>query len=167
MIKSIILSILLFCPAVFADSVELIFGGLTYHTFIDPSVSNQFSNRLSKDGALIYNQLYGFGYTTNDEYFYKSYKVFYGHNSINEPMGGGLYSFGLNLDEFQLGLGFGGYFQDGSKFKQIDVELGDFMPLVGIEGSFKIMLSDTYFLKLNSFFGGIIFNETLSLGSEF
>lgn len=167
--KTTIFLILLFSQSLFANSIELITGGLTYHVNSDPEVSERFSNKLTSDGSLIYNQLYGFRYTKNDEILYDSYTFFMGHNSINEQMGGFVYSFGIEIDSITLGFAAGGYYQDSSKFteKGIGLLVGDFMPVFGVELNKKFMINKTDYLKLNSFFSPVIVTETFSVGEEF
>lgn len=170
MFKSIAFLVLLLPVVLKADSFELMAGSLTYHTLVDHSVTDYFPHKISNDGNLIYNQLYGIGYINNQDLVYQSFRVFAGNNSIEEPMVGGAYSFGFSLKNWDNGLVIGGYFQDGASFsKKINYlwALSDFIPLVGFEFNYKIMLSDKIFIKINNYLSPIITNHSLSIGQNF
>jgi hypothetical protein len=147
-----------------ADSVELITGGITYHLLSDPSVTSQFSNKLNSDGSLIANALYGVKYTSYNEIIYSSYTLFGGANSIGAPMGGAIYSYGVELDRLDVGFVGGGYFQDSSLFLARGIETTNFMPLLGVEVNYKIPLSEKTFIKINNLISVLVYNLSCSIG---
>lgn len=168
--SSLFILILLFSQILNAKSIEMISGGLTYHTFIPDNIAENFTHKWSADGKLIYNQLYGFGYIDNSDIFFSSHKFFIGQNSIGEAMGGYLYSFGGHVDGYDLGLGTGGYYQNNELFKDkgIDmVTIAGFIPLLGIELNKKFMINNTKYLKINTFTTIFLINASLSLGENF
>lgn len=168
--KSIVFLILFISSISYAKSAEVIVGGLTYHTLITDRTAKEFTHKLSADGRFIYNQMYGFGYINNTDLFYESYKFFVGQNSIGEGMGGYLYSFGGHFDSWDIGFGFGAYYQNNNQFrdKGIDViTIGGFIPLMGLEFNKKMMLNKTKYIKVNNFFTLLMTNTTLSIGEDF
>ena len=167
--KSIIFIILLICPAVFADNTELIVGGLTYHMFLDPDITENFSNKVGFQGALIANPIVGLGYTYVDEEtkLYDSYRGFIGQNSIGQPMIGGMYFYGKQLKGIDLGMGIGAYIQDDSQFKKRGIDVGsNIIPIYGFEINPKIMLDNKKFIKFNNLISPLLIISTLSFGEE-
>lgn len=169
--KYIFVALLIFSIKSEARSIEFIAGGLTYHTVVNTLVTNNFSNRLTSDGKLIYNQLYGFGYTIHNGLEYDSYKFFVGHNSINENIGGASYSFGFTYKNLDSGFLIGMYRQDSDMFSKNNINYlwmsTDYIPLVGFEFNYKIMLTNTKFIKINNYLSPVITNHTLSIGEDF
>jgi len=166
----LILLISLFSSIGLANSIEFITGGLTYHVFGDRTLTNSFPNRLTNDGKLIYNQLYGINYINTDGFYYNSYKFFLGRNSIGEPMGGIAFAEGFTIGNLDTGLLMGVYKQDGDMFYKKTGGIWtsiDYMPLAGLEFNYKIMLTKTKFIKINNYLSPIITNHTISIGENF
>ena len=164
-----IIFILLLSTYSWANSIEFLTGGITYHLFNDPSVSQNYVTKLSGDGALIYNPLYGIRYTVDDKMFYNSYSFFGGENSIGQNMGGGLYSFGVLDSNVQLGFALGAYLQNGELFnQQVDTFTnGNIIPLYGFEFNYKVDLGNKCFIKLNNLLTPLLYNATIGIGQEF
>lgn len=162
--------VLLLSSTSYGDSIEFITGGLTYHPMMITAVSKNFVGKLTSDGKLIYNQLYGVGYTKYHDFTYNSYKFFTGHNSIGENIGGVSYSLGFTDRRLDIGLMVGIYRQDGELFNRKVSYLwmdGNYVPLVGFEFNYKVMLTDTKFIKLNNYLSPVITNHTVSIGENF
>ena len=165
--KYLLLSLFFLSSIAMGDSLEVLTGGITYHLFMNPEISAQFSNKLNGDGSLIFNQLYGLKYTKQDDIFYSSYSLFGGNNSIAEPMGGALYSFGIEVDHIDLGIAAGGYLQDASLFQQRGIDTTSFMPILGFECNYKIDVGRKYFVKINNLLSVLMYNLSASIGKDF
>lgn len=167
--KSIFFIILLISPAIFADSKEFIIGGLTYHMFLEPDVTEKFTNKVGFSGALIANPMLGLGYTYVDDStkLYDSYRGFIGENSIGQPLIGGMYFYGKELKGIDLGMGIGAYIEDDSKFKQRGIETGsNIIPIYGFEINPKIILNNKKFIKFNNLISPLLIISTISFGEE-
>lgn len=171
--KIILLSLLLssICFADDSASIETIGGGLTYH-LIGTGAEQNYSHKLSPDGRLISNFVFGVGVITENDIMYDSFKLFEGYNSVNQPMYGADYSAGFKLNCWYLGLVGGGYLQNDRTMRKAGVspfhliEIGDMgvMPIVGIEANYKISLSDSTYIKINNLVTPLLTNTSLSLG---
>lgn len=165
--------LLLICSAAYADEshLELVGGSITYHLSTNPdSIHN--AHKISSDGALIANPLIGLRYVHEDLFLYYSVTVFGGENSPGYPMYGAMGSIGITLSNIYLGGIAGGYLQNTAQFlqsHQIPFKLftignSDFVPLLGVELSYRFDLSDNVYLKLNNIFTPVLFNSTFSIG---
>lgn len=168
--KASIFLILLVSSICSAKSAELIVGGLTYHTFVADKPASHFTHKLSADGKFIYNHMYGFGYIDSTDIFYSSHKFFIGQNSIGEPMGGYLYSFGGHFDSWDVGFGFGGYYQNNNRFKDKGIyvaNIAGIVPLLGLEFNKKMMIDRTKYVKVDTFFTLLTITSCLAIGEDF
>lgn len=151
--------------------LELVTGSYTYHYIGDKSAARHYDNKASNDGNLIANPLLGLKLTDTYEDEYTSATIFGGENSLGNPMGGLLFSVGNVINtNFRIGLAFGGYFQDQDEFDKLQItnpaNIGDFMPVAGMEANFRINFND-WFIGQNNIISIGIINHTLSIGTDF
>lgn len=150
-----------------ADSIETVFGGLTYHLQNTDGVDSLLSNKISNDGRLIYTGLLGIGLSSNNW----NARIFVGENSIAEPIFGSTLSYTWKFGPFGLGPAIGFYQQDDSKFlakgiSPFSVGFG-IVPIVGAEFSAKLLTFDNNkFIKSNTLITPVIINQTISIGLE-
>lgn len=150
-----------------AASVEMTFGGLTYHTIIFDDVSQSFNNKISSDGRLIYTGLLGVG-LVND---HLTARVFIGQNSIGDEMFGSTLAYSWDLSRrIRLGPVLGFYQQDDMKYilkgiKPFSLGFG-IVPIVGAELNIRVYQFENNYISLNTVITPVIINETISLGIE-
>ncbi len=156
------------------SSIELIGGGLTYHVF-DAGGGNYYSYKVSSDGRLISNPVFGIGYTMVDaELSYTSIRIFRGMNSVAQPINGGILALGHASRHIEFGLVAGGYVQNNNDFAGTGVvpySVGQgsnaFVPIIGVELNWKIIFSETIFIRFINVITPILTNHTASLGFDF
>lgn len=156
------------------SSFEAIGGSITYHV-IDNTGSSQYQNKLSSDGRLIFNDLLGIRYISQDSYTYWSTSAFTGSNSIDSYITGAILSYGLTNRNLYIGTVLGGYVQDDDAFRNHGIdpyrmtEFGNtgLVPIIGIEINYKIDFTSKYYLKINNILSPVILNTSLSLGRTF
>lgn len=171
--KHLVLLLLLFPAISNAYSLEVMGGGLTYH-LIDNDTSYLYSNKLTNDGRLIYNSVYGVGALYENEISYQSLSYFGGNNSVALPISGLLYKTGLKISNWYCGLAMGMYIQDDDKYRESGVdpfrmtEIGStgLIPIVGISLDYKINITNKVYMKLNNLITPILTNNTLSAGMD-
>lgn len=163
-ISEVLLSLL--SLQVHADSTELIFGSLSYH-IINTGAKKYYKYKTSLTPNLITNPLIGIRF--NDKI---SQTIFYGKNSIAEPMCGYLAFFGHGKS-IRQGIVAGFYYQNTKKFRDHHIIMfkefkdSNIIPLVGYEFDFKFKLGKNYYLSENNVLTPIITNHTLSIGMNF
>ncbi len=156
-------------------SFELIGGGLTYH-FVDYGSAKNFSHKISPEGKLIGNLVYGFGITIygskNKNYY--ALRGFQGENSIAKPINGAIATFGTHSRNVEFGVVWGAYVQNEYDFRGTGVvpySVGQgsnsIVPIIGVELNFKIFLKGALFTKFINVVTPIITNHSLSLGLDF
>ena len=156
-----------------ADSMEIIGGSLTYH-IIGDNFEN-FSNKLSSNGRLIDNPLYGIQYTIENGAYYESLALFSGDNSVGTQILGVKAAKGIKIGNIYFGLAFGAYEQDNTEFSNrgiVPFQVGKIgttgiVPIFGGEVNYKIELGKDIFVKINNVISPILINTTLSLGMSF
>lgn len=157
--------------------VEGVYSLYTYHFTNPDNVGDKFENKVSKDGRLINNNLYGLVIRdTVDNEAYSSHYFFGGVDSVGSPIYGYLRSMGFILPTYTyLGFAFGGYWMENKTWekKQIDHTNGikisktnSIVPVVGIEISQKIPLGGGLFLKINNLISPVLSNHSVGLGME-
>lgn len=159
----------------FANTFEVIGGGLTYHITADNSVSKQFSNQISTDGKLIDNPIVGISYTDENKDEFMSYILFTGQNSFNEGMTGILFENGYVYNRWQYGIGAGVYAEnsiDWNEYHAIPFYLckignAGIVPVFGGVLNYKIPLNKTTYFKINNIISPILTNSSLSFGWNF
>lgn len=152
-------------------SIELVGGGLTYHV-IDNGASANFSNKISKDGRLIYTPSVGLKVLNlPGDYTYKSATVFRGLNSVGSPITGGMLGTGLAFGPASLGIVLGGYVQNNEDFRAKGIEpysvcgnTNAFVPIAGAEFNLRVPVGENVYVGLNNLLTPIITNHSLSLG---
>ena len=158
-------------------SVELFTGALTFH-FIDQGSSQMFRNKISKEGRLIYNPMFGIRYLTEDPETYFAAAAFAGNNSVGLPMAGTLFSMGIKdtSDHYFLGLSGGLYVQDNNKFREhqaIPFKIYEtkggvgFVPIVGLEMGVKVGLWGKTYFKFYNLLTPVVNSSFLLLGYSF
>lgn len=176
MIKLLLL--LLLAGPVFAKTEKEIGGGsLSYHILGDAESFSQLENKVSSDGRLISNAMLTFKVTEVENGYYSSKALFAGQNSVASAMGGFLASEGAYLNKnVQLGLVYGAYAQDNTRFLKRDIvnpfsinSTGkiSIVPVFGMEVNFKTQLTKKHFMKLNNVITPTVTNPTVSFGVEF
>ena len=166
-----LLSLLFLLPT---NSWELVGGSLTYH-IIDGGAAQAFSNKLSPDGRLINNPIYGIQYVTESDSLYETIGIFSGDDSVGDPILGMKYSTGYKYNHWYLGLVLGAYEQSTMGFTNRGIQpfefaqIGDvgIVPLIGGEVNYRVNLSQSMYVKLNNLISPIITNTTISLGYSF
>ena len=166
---------LLCCQAYADESIELLGGSITWHTPLNGSNDGANTNKLSKDGSLIDNPLFGVRLTDTKGIAYDSVAVFGGENSIGKQMGGAMYSTGYVVNKWDVGLVVGAYLQNTNDFYNSGLQPfrvgtegpNDICPIIGAEFNYKIDLSDNMYLKINNVITPVITNNSLSLGYTF
>lgn len=162
-----ILLTLLFQQMAKADSIETVFGGLTYHLMNPDGVADGYANKISSDGTLIYTGLIGIGLSKNNW----NARIFIGQNSIGDQIFGSMVSYTWKYKILELGPVVGFYQQDDSKFlakgiMPFSIGFG-IVPIVGGELSAKILtFDDDKYIKLTTIITPVIINQTISLGME-
>jgi hypothetical protein len=154
--------------------VEVIGGSLTYH-LLDLGTSDYYSNKLTKNGRLLNNPMFGLAYTEHASVFFVTQTVFGGSNSVGKQMAGFLYTEGIEISGLQVGITYGGYEQESkyydnlglNSFRVVNISGIDLVPVLGLQVNYKIKLSDDYYLKLNNLIDPVLFNTTLSFGRSF
>lgn len=174
--KKFLLSLLFLLPltAQASDkSLELVLGGVTFHVMGDDDVSSLYSNKLSNNGRLIATPTLGVRYTRSPDVTYESAAIFIGTNSVGERIYGATASYGLKLENLELGLIGGGYIQNNNDFYAkgiIPYSLTDgtnaLVPIFGIELNYRIRLGESTFLGINNILSPVITNHNLSLGFD-
>jgi hypothetical protein len=155
------------------DSVEIIGGSLTYHLLGNDFDSN--SNKVSNDGRLIANPLFGLQYTTENNAYYESMALFSGDNSVGTQILGVKAAKGIKIGNLYLGLALGAYEQDDTEFNNrgiIPFEIGrlgttGIVPVFGAEVNYKIVSYKDVFVKINNIISPVLTNTTLSVGVSF
>ena len=151
-------------------SYEVTGGGLIYHPTVDSEAAKLFPDTLSSDGRLMYRSLLGVGGHAYYENRYESLHVFFGKNSINEPMAGGLYGNGWHWRNLNAGFICGAYMQDDDNFKRYGLHPfsvgAGIVPVVGLEVSPRVRIGEDLWLKLNNILTPVITSHSLSLEWE-
>lgn len=158
----------------YANSIELLYGSYTYHLIVTGGVERHFVNKVSNDGKLINNALYGIRFNERFDNSYRVYTLFHGENTIGEPMRGFSYSSLKMLKYVDLGFIIGAYMQDNDKYVQKGIDNfrltngpNGLVPIIGLEVNMPVMLSRTIYLKLNNIITPILTNHSLSFGKTF
>jgi len=159
------------------DTIE-IFGGpsLTFHV-IDPNivVDSNFSNKVSSDGRLIANPLFGITYGHNDGRLFSSITGFLGEDSLGDLMEGAIYERGYQFKWLQLGLAGGGYIQNDvpyhndniAPFRLLEVDGLGLVPVVGAAVNLHFHINDRTYVFVNNVLTPVITNTTVGLGFSF
>lgn len=143
-----IASIWILFSSSFASDFEIDYSLLTYHypNMTPLEASERFENKVSKNGLLIANPVYGVRTTNTEDDFYTSYKLFAGQDSIGDQIYGFGYSFGLSQKGYNIGMVLGSYTHDRDEWEQRGLvnrttiptsSKYDLIPIVGIEANFK------------------------------
>ncbi len=154
-------------------SFELIGGGLTYHMAGD--ASPYYTDKVSSDGRLIDNFIYGAGVNYIDSTgLYISIRYFKGNNSVHLPINGGTFSAGAAYKYLDVGWIIGGYVQNEYDFIATGIipfslnhGSNSVVPIIGVEISPKLPLGNSFYLKLNNILTPLLTNHTISLGLNF
>jgi hypothetical protein len=155
-------------------SVEAVGGALTYH-LIDDGASQLYVQKITRDGRLIFNPIYGANFIFESKESFFSIGGFAGQNSVGLPIQGGLISNGVKVANGHLYLGWavGGYVQNDLAFRAKGVipfklfefsHYRDFVPLIGIEIDLKFMLTNHFYFKIYELLTPILNVNTLALG---
>lgn len=154
--------------------LEITGGSFTYH-LINPGDATLFSNKVSKDGKLIANPILGLQIITETGTEYTSMGGFVGQNSVGDDILGFKASRGVKYGHWYLGLVAGAYEQSSEGFYDKHLipfqvaKVGDvgIVPILGVEASYRINLSQKYYVKLNNLISPVITNTTISFGFSF
>ncbi len=164
-------------PTFALSSFEIFGGAITFH-FVDEGSSDQFVQKISKNGRLIFNPLFGIRYVGEDQKRFLTLSGFSGNNSVGLPMSGGLFSLGQKFlnQKLYLGLAAGGYIQDDEAFRQkaarpfrlFEFDHGKgFVPIAGLESALRLNFSQKTYTKFYLLVTPIITTSLLMLGLQF
>ncbi len=155
-------------------SIEFVGGSLTYHVVSGDAL--MYSHKVSADGRLIDNPLYGIGasYYFAENSIYITGRFFKGNNSINQPINGGTFSVGKGFKYLDVGFIIGGYVQNDYDFIKSNVMpfsitpgSNAVVPLIGIELNPKIPLGESFYIKIINILTPLVTNHTLAFGINF
>lgn len=166
-------------PSAMAEnrSLEVFSGAITFH-FIDQGSSSEFRNKLSRDGRLIYNPIYGLRIINENAQTYSAIAAFMGNNSVGLPMGGGMFSLGIKGggEHLFLGLAAGAYIQDNNQFRSHKADpfriyetkggVG-VVPIAGLEMGVRVHFSDKVYFKLYDLLTPVVNSTFVLLGYTF
>ncbi len=154
--------------------MDAVGGAVTYH-LIDNGAASFYTQKLSPNGRLIFNEIYGLNLLFESKKWFFSIGGFGGNNSVGLPIEGGLIAWGLKFwtSHCYLGWALGGYFQSDKDYRAkgvIPVKLfeiknnQDFVPLVGIEFAVKFMITDSFYFKIYELLTPVLNINTAAVG---
>jgi len=154
---------------------EIIGGSLTYHIFNINGSDERYSNKLSNDGRLIDNALLGYRDVEIKGVSYTAITYFTGTNSVAEPIFGAAYSAGYAYDDYRVGIIAGAYMQDNNKFFERNLTPVMIIPsngwapspVIGIETSKIVNISDKTYFLMNMIFTPTLINGTVGVGFKY
>lgn len=164
MIRFLVITLL--SSAALADSNEVIITSMSYHPMISEKAASRLDNTIAR--GLNYTPMYGYVKTYNDFLFYSSYKAFVGLNCISQPMAGGVISAGADVNNVQIGLVGGAFYEDQKKFAQrgINTYFGDVIPIMGFEVNYRVYMDERSFIKITNTITHLLTNHALSVGMD-
>lgn len=161
-----------------SSQIEFNHSLYTYHFTNPGDVGLKFENKVSKDGRLINNPVYGVSFREDvSEEAYRSNYFFGGVDSIGSPIYGYMRTTGFILPSLTyIGFAYGGYYMNSKPWLKKGIQhtnmlevssSGGIVPIFGIELSQKIPLGGGVFLKINNLITPFISNHNVGIGWEY
>lgn len=160
------------------STIEFNYSLYTYHFTNPQGVGGKFENKVSKDGRLINNPIYGISFREEvSADAYRSNYFFGGVDSIGSPIYGYIRTTGFITSWYTyLGFAYGGYYMNTKPWVKKGIQHTNMLelspgsgivPIIGIEISQKIPLGAGIFLKINNLFTPFLSNHNVGLGWEY
>lgn len=159
------------------DSIELMYSVYTYHLTNPENIGNKYENKVSKDGRLIDNPMFGIGFKTVVDTAYQTNNFFGGQDSVGSPIFGIMRATGYRSSwGFHAGFVYGAYFMNNKTWVERGImhtnalkvsDASSIVPLIGVEISQEIPLGKTIYLKLNNLITPVLTNHSVSFGINY